>query len=84
VKRWILPPHSDELISEVLKANPNTVAVIQSGTPVSMPWIGNAKAVVHAWYGGNKTGNSIADITYGDVNPVGPTLELYKTTSANI
>lgn len=65
-----LPPHSDELISEVLKANPNTVVVIQSGTPVAMPWIEDAKAVVHAWYGGNETGNSIADVIYGDVNPV--------------
>lgn len=65
-----LPPHTDELISRVLKANPNTAVVIQSGTPVSMPWIDEAKAVLHAWYGGNETGNGIADIIYGNVNPV--------------
>ncbi|KAJ9639905.1 hypothetical protein H2199_006138 [Coniosporium tulheliwenetii] len=66
-----LPPHSDELISMVLGANPNTVVVIQSGTPVAMPWIDRAKAVVHAWYGGNETGHGIADVIYGDVNPCG-------------
>ncbi|KAH6711685.1 beta-glucosidase precursor [Leptodontidium sp. MPI-SDFR-AT-0119] len=66
-----LPPHTDELISKVLEANPNTAVVIQSGTPVSMPWIDNAKSVLHAWYGGNETGNGIADILYGDVNPSG-------------
>lgn len=65
-----LPPYTDELISRVLEANPNTAIVIQSGTPVAMPWIDKAKAVVHAWYGGNETGNGIADIIFGDANPV--------------
>ncbi|ORY58868.1 glycoside hydrolase superfamily [Pseudomassariella vexata] len=67
----VLPPHTDELIARVLEANPNTVVVIQSGTPVSMPWITQAKAVLHAWYGGNETGNAIADVIFGDVNPSG-------------
>ncbi|TID25052.1 beta-glucosidase precursor [Venturia nashicola] len=66
-----LPPHTDDLISSVLTANPNTVVVLQSGTPVAMPWIEKAKAVVHAWYGGNETGNAIADVLYGKVNPAG-------------
>ena len=68
-----LPPHSNDLISAVLKANHNTVVVVQSGTPVSMPWIGEAKAVLHAWFGGNETGNAIADVIFGEVNPVSPT-----------
>lgn len=66
-----LPPYTDELIQRVLQANPNTVVVVQSGTPVEMPWIHEAKAVLHAWYGGNETGNGIADVVFGDVNPVG-------------
>lgn len=66
-----LPPNSDELITKVLEANPNTVVVLQSGTPVTMPWIKKAKAVVQAWYGGNETGHAIADVVYGTVNPSG-------------
>ncbi|PYH97185.1 hypothetical protein BO71DRAFT_448160 [Aspergillus ellipticus CBS 707.79] len=66
-----LPPQTDELISRVLKANPDTVVVIQSGTPVEMPWIAEAKAVLHAWYGGNETGNGLADVVFGDANPSG-------------
>ncbi|KAI9929388.1 hypothetical protein MW887_000857 [Aspergillus wentii] len=66
-----LPPHTNELISRVLEVNPNTVIVMQSGTPVEMPWIQQAKAVLHAWYGGNETGNGIADVVFGDVNPSG-------------
>ena len=66
-----LPPHTDELITRVLGANKNTVVVVQSGTPVEMPWIDNANAVLHAWYGGNETGHAISDVILGDVNPVG-------------
>jgi beta-glucosidase len=65
-----LPPHTDELIEAVLDANSNTAVVIQSGTPVEMPWVNKAKAVLQAWYGGNETGNAIADVVFGVFNPV--------------
>lgn len=65
-----LPPGTDELVSAVLAANPNTAVVVQSGTPVAMPWVEQANAVVHAWFGGNECGNGIADVLFGEVNPV--------------
>lgn len=64
-----LPPGSDDLINRVLAVNPNAVVVIQSGTPVTMPWANQARALVQAWFGGNECGNGIADVLYGDVNP---------------
>ncbi len=64
-----LPPGSDELISAVTAANPNTVVIIQSGTPVTMPWLSSTSALLQAWYGGNETGNAIADVLFGNVNP---------------
>jgi beta-glucosidase len=66
-----LPPGSDELIEAVLAVNPNTAVIIQSGTPVTMPWRERASTLVQAWYGGNETGNAIADVVFGDVNPSG-------------
>lgn len=59
----------DALITAVCAANPSTVVVLQSGTPVAMPWISSVNALVQAWYGGNETGNAIADILFGNVNP---------------
>src|SRR3984885_8371647 len=65
-----LPLGSDELISAVTAANPNTVVVIQSGTPFTMsPWIASTPALIQAWYGGNERGNAIADVLFGYVNP---------------
>ncbi|KAK6457077.1 beta-glucosidase [Scheffersomyces xylosifermentans] len=61
----------NKLIEAVLAENPNTVIVNQSGTPVEMPWLPKAKALVQAWYGGNEAGNGIADVLFGDVNPSG-------------
>ena len=47
-----LPGRQDELVAALIKANPNTVVVLQTGGPVEMPWIGQARAVVQAWYPG--------------------------------
>lgn len=67
-----LPPGVDELIAAVAAANPKgTVVVNQSGMPVAMPWADKVGAIVQAWYGGNETGNAIADVLFGDVNPSG-------------
>ncbi|EPE02620.1 beta-glucosidase [Ophiostoma piceae UAMH 11346] len=64
-----LPPNTDELVQRVLDVSPDAVIVVQSGTPVTLPWVKNAKALVQAWYGGNEGGNGIADVLFGDVNP---------------
>ncbi|KAJ4151253.1 hypothetical protein LMH87_011965 [Akanthomyces muscarius] len=66
-----LPGVLDQLIAEVAVANPNTVVVMQTGTPEEMPWLSQTKAVLQAWYGGNETGNCIADTVFGDSNPSG-------------
>ncbi|KAK8217622.1 beta-glucosidase [Zalaria obscura] len=66
-----LPGHMDRLISAVAAANPKTVVVMQSGTPVEMPWLSSVAGLVQAWYGGNECGNAIADVLFGDVNPSG-------------
>lgn len=66
-----LPGHLDTLILRVAKCNPNTVVVLQAGSPIEMPWIQDVPAVLQAWYGGNECGNAIADILFGDINPSG-------------
>jgi beta-glucosidase len=66
-----LPGRQDDLVAAVLKANPNTVVVLQTGGPVEMPWLTQAKAVLQAWYPGQEAGNSIADVLLGTAEPGG-------------
>ncbi|TFK43781.1 glycoside hydrolase family 3 protein [Crucibulum laeve] len=66
-----LPGLSNRLVAEVLKANPNTIVVNQSGAPVTMPWVNEATTLIQAFYGGNELGNGLADVIFGKVNPSG-------------
>jgi beta-glucosidase len=66
-----LPPAVDALIESVYGANPNTVVVNRTGMPVAMPWAPKVPAIIQAWYGGNESGNAIADVVFGDFNPCG-------------
>lgn len=68
-----LPLRTNELIERVCAACPSArkVVAIQAGSAVSMPWIDKVDAVVYACYGGNESGNALADILYGHVNPSG-------------
>jgi beta-glucosidase len=66
-----LPGDQDELISKVLEANPNTIVVNNSGSPISMPWLADAPAVIQTWFAGQEFGCALADILLGEVNPSG-------------
>lgn len=66
-----LPFGQDQLITELLEANRNTVLVIVSGNAYEMPWIGKTPALVQSWYLGSESGHALADIISGDVCPSG-------------
>ena len=67
-----LPYGQDGLIQRVAAANPRTIVVLVSGSPVEMEaWIDRVPAVVEAWYGGMEGGNALAGVLFGDVNPSG-------------
>ncbi len=66
-----LPWGQDALIAAVSAANPNTVVVLETGNPVTMPWRESVNAIVQAWYPGQAGGRVIAEILAGQVNPSG-------------
>ncbi len=67
----MLPGDQNELIERVAAANPRTIVVLNTGSPIQLPWLDRVPAVLQAWYGGQEMGNAIADILFGDVNPSG-------------
>jgi beta-glucosidase len=66
-----LPMNQDALVDAVAKANPNTIVVLETGGPVTMPWSAKVKGIVEAWYPGIGGGEAIANVLYGRVNASG-------------
>jgi beta-glucosidase len=66
-----LPKEQNELIEAVVTANPKTVVVLETGSPVTMPWIDNVAGVVELWYPGIRGAEALANILTGKVNPAG-------------
>ena len=64
-----LPEHQDDLIARVAAANPHTIVVIESGGPVTMPWVNQVSAILEAWYAGSKGSDAVANLLFGDANP---------------
>jgi beta-glucosidase len=64
----------DQLVLTVAAQNNNTIVVVHSVGPLILePWIEhpNVTAVLWAGLAGQETGNSLADILYGERNPSG-------------
>ena len=66
-----LPYNQNNVVSAIVKVNPNLIFVNITGSPVTMPWLNSVPAVVQTWFIGSEAGNAIADVLSGDVNPSG-------------
>lgn len=61
-----------ELISAVYKTGTPVIVVLINGRPLAIPWIAeNVPAIIEAWIPGEKGGQAIADVLFGDYNPSG-------------
>jgi len=66
-----LPGNQDALIAAVAEANPHTVVVLETGSAVTMPWLGKVAGVVETWFAGSGGHKALANVLAGDVNPSG-------------
>lgn len=66
-----LPGDQDELIERVAAANARTIVVLNTGSPVEMPWIDRVPAIAQAWFGGQELGHALADVLFGDIDASG-------------
>jgi len=67
-----LPGRQEDLVKAVCAANPKTVVVLMNAGPLTVPWFKeNVPAILEAWWTGVESGDAIADVLFGDVNPAG-------------
>ncbi|TCN59565.1 glucan 1,4-alpha-glucosidase [Flavobacterium circumlabens] len=68
----VLPKVQQDLIKEVKALGKPVVLVLLNGSALGLKWEDeNLPAIVEAWYGGQKGGEAIADVLFGDYNPSG-------------
>ncbi|MDG9717128.1 glycoside hydrolase family 3 protein [Streptomyces sp. DH24] len=66
-----LPGRQDDLVRAVAAANPDTVVVVNSGSPVELPWREDVAAVLLSWFPGQEGGAALADVLTGAAEPGG-------------
>lgn len=67
-----LPGRQMDLVKAIHATGKPTIVVLVNGRPPTIGWIvENVPAILESWMGGTESGNAIADILFGDVNPGG-------------
>ena len=79
-----LPEQHDRLITEVARANPNSIVVLMNGAPVLMPWLEAPKAILECYLGGQAGGAAIANLLFGQANPSGKLAETFPLSQTDI
>ena len=72
IDRKSITLEQEELVKQVLAANPRTVVVLISSFPFAIQWTEeHVPAIVHMAHNSQEEGNALADVLFGDYNPAG-------------
>ena len=67
-----LPGRQMDLVKAIQATGKPTVVVLVNGRPLTIGWAAeNVPSILEAWMAGTQSGNAIADVLFGDVNPGG-------------
>ena len=67
-----LPENQQTLLKELVKTGKPVVLILFTGRPLTINWEKeNIPSILNVWFGGTETGNAVADVVFGDVNPSG-------------
>jgi beta-glucosidase len=68
----VLPANQEKLLRAVHATGTPVVLVLTTGSALAVEWAKqNVPSILVAWYPGQRGGNAVADVLFGDVNPSG-------------
>jgi beta-glucosidase len=79
-----LPGQQDDLVAAVAATGTPTVVVVNSGSPVLLPWRESVSAVLVTYFGGQEMGNALVDVLFGAVEPGGRLPTTWPAAEADV
>jgi beta-glucosidase len=79
-----LTGNQNDVVAAVAAANPKTVVVLETGSPVLMPWVDAPAAILEAWYAGSDGANAVGNVLFGTVNPSGKLPNTFPLSEADL
>jgi beta-glucosidase len=84
LKSLTLPHDQDTVIAAVAAANSHTIVVLETGNPVTMPWVNAPAAILEAWFAGSDGANAVGNVLFGSVNPSGKLPNTFPKSEADL
>lgn len=78
------PHDQDQMVARLVEAVPQAVVVLKDSTPVLLPWIDQATAVLEVWNQGSEDGHVVADLLFGATTPGGKVPTTYARNEADL
>lgn len=67
-----VPENQRELLKALLATGKPVILLLFTGRPLDLSWEQqNIPAILNVWFGGTESGNAIADVVFGKINPSG-------------
>ena len=79
-----LPGLQDRLVRAVAAANPRTIVIVNSGSPVLLPWRDDVAAILIGYFGGQEFGHALTDILTGAAEPGGRLPTTWPSTQEDV
>lgn len=79
-----LPLNQNALLRDLIHQGCHVIVVIQTGSPVTLPWRDMAGGIVLEYAAGSRSGIALKNILYGDVNPSGHLAETWPMREEDV